>query len=316
MTSLRVLRPGVQSTVQGKPRHGLRHQGVPYSGAADALSLALANRLVGNPLAAPGIEMSLSGAAFLARSASVLAVTGAASEVRLNGQLAGMHRVLELRSGDTLDIGPAMNGARSYLAIAGGVDVPEVLGGPSTYLPAGIGGLDGRALREGDELRCLHGTTGAPGETTPPEFRPRFSGVVTLRAVSGPEFGLLDEAGRTELYREAYTVSARNDRMGLALDGPGLKVRSEGRLDSRPVFPGTVQCPESGQLFLLGADCQTSGGYPRVAEVIRCDRFLIGQLRSGSRVRFLPRDPDMARADYLSVLAFWRGWLVDPETAI
>ena len=314
--SLKVLRPGVQSTVQAGPRHGLRHQGVPHSGAADALSLALANRLVGNPLAAPGVEMSLSGAEFLAEAPTTLAVTGADSEVRVNGQFAGMHRVLELERGDALDVGAAIGGARSYLAVAGGIDVPEALGSASTYLPAGIGGFAGRALCEGDELHCLDGPDGPPAGETPREFRPRFGEVVTLRAVHGREFGLLDETSRSELYSEGYTVSPRNDRMGLALDGRRLGVRSAGRLDSRPVFPGTVQCPEGGELFLLGADCQTSGGYPRVAEVIRCDRFLIGQLRRGSRVRFLVRDPDTARADYLAVLAFWRGWLTEPETVI
>ena len=314
--SLLLVRPGVQTTIQAGPRRGWRHLGVPYSGAADALSLALANRLVGNPLDAPGIEMSLSGAGFRASSALAVAVTGADSEIDVNGQRAAMHRPLQLDAGDSLEIGPAQTGARSYLAVAGGLAVPDTLGSPSTYVPAGIGGLDGRALREGDELRCRSGTSSVSAEPTPEKFRPRFGDVVTLRAVNGREFDLLDDAGRAALYGEAYTVTARNDRMGLALDGPALRVRSEGRLASRPVFPGTLQCPEGGQLFLLGADCQTSGGYPRVAEVVRCDRFLIGQLRSGSRVRFLARDADTARADYLSVLAFWQDWLGELQTVI
>lgn len=314
--SLALLRPGVQSTVQSGPRRGLRHQGVPYSGAADALSLALANRLVGNPLSAPGIEMSLSGAKFLARSRITAAVTGAESDVRAAGQQTRTHRLVELRAGDTLEIGPAIGGARSYLAVAGGIDVPDVLGSASTYLPAGIGGYRGHALREGDELRVGVPSGDPPADATPREFRPRFGATVTLRTVKGREFDLLDDNGRAALYAEAYAVSPRNDRMGLALDGPKLGVRSTGRLASRPVFPGTVQCPESGELFLLGADCQTTGGYPRVAEVIRGDRFLIGQLRSGSRLRFLARDPATARADYLSVLAFWRDWLPHPEAVI
>lgn len=314
--SLAVFRPGVQSTVQSGPRRGLRHQGVPYSGAADPLSLALANRLVGNPLSAPGVEMSLSGAAFLARSRLTVAVTGAESEVRAAGRRTAMHRLVELRAGDTLEIGPAIGGARSYLAVAGGIDVPDVLGSASTYLPAGIGGFGGRALKEGDELQVGVPSGESPADATPRNFRPRFGDAVTLRTVRGREFALLDEAGQAALYAEAYAVSPRNDRMGLAVEGPKLRVRSTGRLTSRPVFPGTLQCPESGELFLLGADCQTSGGYPRVAEVIRGDRFLIGQLRSGSRLRFLERDADTARADYLSVLDFWRDWLPDPEAVI
>ena len=289
---------------------------MPYSGAADALSLALANRLVGNSLDAAGIEMSLSGAGFCARSPLAVAVTGADSEVGVCGRRAGMHRLLQLDAGDSLEVGPAVTGARSYLAVAGGLAVPEVLGSASTYLPAGIGGLHGRVLRQGDRFCCLDNTHSTPAEATPPDFRPRFGDTVTLRAVNGREFGLLDDASRAALYSKAYAVSPRSDRMGLALDGPRLGVRAKGRLDSRPVFPGTLQCPEGGALFLLGADCQTTGGYARVAEVIRCDRFLIGQLRSGSRLRFLPRDPDTARADYLSVLAFWRHWLSDPETVI
>ena len=122
-------------------------------------------------------------------------------------------------------------------------------------------------------------------------------------------FEMLDEAGRALLFTERFHVGGRNNRMGVALDGVRLPPRSAGNLDSRPVFPGTVQCPESGQPFVLGVDAQTTGGYPRIAEVIRADRSLIGQLRTGAAFHLLRRDTATAASELKSLLAFWSDWL-------
>ena len=150
--TLRILKPGLQTTVQACPRAGLRHLGVPASGAADPLSLALANRLVGNALLAPGIETTLTGVRLLFEDDGFAAITGAKAKARLNGERVKLHRTLAVAAGDELEIGPAKAGARNYLALAGGVAVDEVLGSASTYLPAGFGGFEGRALRSGDVI--------------------------------------------------------------------------------------------------------------------------------------------------------------------
>lgn len=307
--SLLVEAPGLQTLIQGAPRRGMRHQGVPASGAADPLSLALANRLVGNPLAAAALEVTLSGVRLVSRAPCRIAVTGAPCSIAVNGQARPMHHQLDLAPGARLELGSAERGARSYLAVAGAFAAHEVLGSPSTYLPARLGGHHGRALETGDMLVIAGDPAEEGAAATPPGFRWTPPATWTLRALPGAEFGLLDAASQAALFAERFQVSGRNDRMGVALEGVPLTSRSAGDLDSRPVFPGTVQCPESGQPFVLGVDAQTTGGYPRVAEVIRADRSLVGQLRTGAVFHFLRRDADTAASELKSLHAFWSDWL-------
>jgi biotin-dependent carboxylase-like uncharacterized protein len=154
--SFRVLKPGLQTTVQAGPRTGMRHLGVPASGAADPLSLALANKLVGNPLLAPALETTLTGVSLAFDERAYVAISGAKAKARINGERVKLHRTFVVGEGDELEVGPARAGARNYVAFGGGIDVPEVLGSASTYLPAGFGGHEGRALRAGDSLSIRH----------------------------------------------------------------------------------------------------------------------------------------------------------------
>ena len=304
-----VLKPGLQTTVQAGPRTGLRHLGVPAAGAADPLSLALANRLVGNPLLAPGLETTLNGVALGFQGEGLVAITGARAKARLNGERVKLHRTLAVAAGDELEIGPARLGARNYLAVAGGIDVEEVLGSASTYLPAGFGGLQGRALRGGDVV-ATGPAVGTPEMLkTPKEFRPLASNSWALRACYGAEVDLLSKESRFDLFDTNFSVGFRADRMGLQLEGARFEVTSGGRLASAPVFPGTIQCPEDGTPFLLSIDAQTIGGYPRVAQVARADRHLIGQLRPGNHVRLLWRDAESARDELLAKHNYWGEWL-------
>ena len=311
-----VVEAGLQTTVQAAPRQGLRHLGVPYAGAADPLSLALANRLVGNDLATPGLEVTLSGMLLRTHVACRVAVTGAACTLSVDGRPAAIHEQLSLEAGEALRIGAAETGVRSYLAVAGGIVVDELLGSASTYLPASLGGYRGRALEAGDRLVVGSAQGRGSAAQTPERYRPDFRGTWSLRVCRGAEFPSLTAESRERLFAGRYTVGRRADRMGVALDGVVLNSDSTGVLDSRPVFPGTLQCPEGGQALLLGVDAQTTGGYPRVAEVIRADRQWIGQLRSGDRLRFLLRDAATARREYAATLGFWREWLPGVEALI
>ncbi len=307
--TITVQKPGLQTLVQGRPRRGFRHLGVPWSGAADALSLALANRLVGNELGAPGLEVTLSGIELRFDTTTRVAVCGARCRVHVDNKLKRMHRRMTVKEGAVLKLGAAEKGVRSYIAVAGGIAGDEVMGSASTYYPAGLGGFHGRALRHGDALHVADRQIGEGDWETPEEFRLGFTGAWTLRATRGAEcerlLGRSDEA----LFGGRFRISSRNDRMGTELSGPVLRVASSGGLDSRPVFPGTVQCPESGVPFLLGSDAQTTGGYPRVAEVIRADRYLVGQLRTGNSLRFLERDTETAARELAGLHRFWREWL-------
>lgn len=307
--SITVLKPGLQTTIQSRPRIGLRHQGVQAGGAADPLSLALANRLLGNAWDAPAFEATLHGPTIRFESACAFAVTGAQVSVTLNGASCDRYETLFASGGDELVVGAAEVGARSYIALAGGVAVDEVLGSMSTNLQAGFGGLQGRALRSGDTVQFDHRE--AEWIRTPDEFRPPMTSSWAIRACASAETELLDAASLEALFDTNWVVDNRADRMGMRLDGPTLEVASDGRMASAGVLPGTIQCPEDGMPYMLGVDAGTVGGYPRIAQVARLDRHVLGQLRPGDHLRLLRREPDEAVAELHAKLDYWRAWLPD-----
>ncbi|NNF40661.1 MAG: biotin-dependent carboxyltransferase family protein [Woeseiaceae bacterium] len=312
--SLTVLKAGLQTTVQSRPRTGLRHLGVPASGAADPLSLALANRLVGNAWDTPALEATLLGPTLRFEQACAFAIVGAHTQSTSNGTPVEEHETLHAEAGDELVTGAVEKGARFYIAVAGGVAADELLGSCATYLPANFGGYRGRALETGDELQLTPAT--AQRLQTPAAYRPPMSSSWALRACESFEAEQLTTKSREQLFNSNWTVGRRSDRMGLQLEGPLLDVSSGGRMPSAAVFPGTVQCPESGSPYVLSVDAGTVGGYPRVAQVVRADRHLLGQLRPGDHLRFLKREQSAARGELLAKLDYWRAWLPDIEQVI
>ena len=309
--SLTVLKAGLQTTLQSRPRVGLRHFGVAASGAADSLSLALANRLLGNAWDVPALEATLLGPTLRFDVACAFALTGALAAASLNGRPVEFHETLFAAAGDELAIGAAEKGARVYIAVAGGFIAGQILGSKSTYLLAGLGGHHGRALKDGDVLKVS--PVSATPLRTPDEFRPPLGSSWALRACASFEISQLDDESRDKLFNTNWTVARRADRMGLQLEGPTLAISSGGRMPSAPVFPGTVQCPESGTPYVLSVDAGTVGGYPRVAQVARVDRHLLGQLRPGDHVRLLLREPQTAIEELRQKINYWRAWLPDMD---
>lgn len=285
--SLLVLAPGPQTTIQAGRRDGARRFGVPGAGPADGLSHALANRLCANAPDAPALEIALGGARFQFEAPTRFAVAGAPAALALDGAPVEAHRTLSADAGATLEIGGARAGARLYLAVCGGFDATEILRSRSTYLPAGLGGVEGRALATGDRLEIGARARTAADAETPRALRPLFSGSWLLRATPSADTADLAPASRDAFFSQTFQVSRAADRMGVRLEGAALALRSDGRTPSAAAFPGLVQCPADGAPILLGADAQTTGGYPRIAAVIRADRHLIGQLRPGDAIRFL-----------------------------
>ena len=306
-----VIRPGLQTTVQAGPRRGMRHLGVPAAGAADPLSLALANRLVGNAPLTAALESTLTGVALRFEGDGFVAITGAKAKARLNGERVKLHRTLAVSDGDEFELGSAKAGARNYVAFAGGIAIEEVLGSGSTYLPAGFGGHEGRALQADDVIATRPWPSAPAMISTPGDFRPHAATSWALRACHGAEIDLLDKEDKFDLFDTNFTIGNRADRMGLQFEGTSFQVASGGQLDSAPVFPGTIQCPEDGRPFLLSIDAQTIGGYPRVAQIARVDRHLIGQLRPGDHVRLLWRDEESAAEELRAKHEYWRQWLPD-----
>jgi len=309
-----VIKPGLQTTIQSRPRTGVRHLGVPSSGAADPLSLALANRLVGNAWDAPALEATLLGPTLEFEKSCAVALAGGQAECTLNGQRINAHETIAVKAGDRLSIGATAAGARVYIAFAGGLSADVMLGSASTYLTGAFGGFGGRALEAGDRPHFFQEF--AEPCSTPQQFRMPMTSSWALRCCQSFEAGMLSNAGRQALFDTNWKVGRRADRIGLQLEGPALEILSEGRMPSAGLFPGTVQCTESGSPFVLSIDAGTVGGYPRVAQVARCDRHLLGQLRPGDHVRLLPRNAEQADADLGAKLDYWRAWIGDIERVI
>lgn len=314
--TITVLTPGLQTTIQAGPRRGYRHKGVPASGAADPLSLGLANHLVGNELLAPALEVNLVGPALRFEAQHAIALTGGDADVTLNNEPLEFHQTIVVNAGDDLVVGSIEVGMRIYIAFHGSLQATAILSSTSTYLPAALGGFEGRALEKGDVLDTVSASPVTQVLTTPAEHRPPITSRWALRACRGAETHLLQDQQRSALIDTNWTIGRRADRMGMQLEGPALGVASAGRLPSAAVFPGTIQCPEDGAPFVLGVDAGTTGGYPRIAQVARCDRHLLGQMRPGDHVRFLPRQPQEAIDELRAKHDYWRKWLPDIESVI
>jgi len=304
-----VVKPGLQTTIQSRPRTGQRHLGVPSSGPVDALSMALANKLVGNAPWITALETTLTGITLAFRCETAIAITGAAARCTLNGEAVEQHRTIEVRSGEVLVVGAAETGVRSYLAVAGGVEADEVLGSASTYLTAGFGGHDGRSLVAGDVLCLQNADVAAPLLETPPDFRMPVPDSWTLRAGHSSETSWLENPG--EMFDQTFSIANRSDRMGIKLEGRALAINSDGQMPSVPVFPGTIQCTQDGSLYVMAVDSGTTGGYPRIAKVARIDCHLLGQLRPGNRLKLIHRTDEDAARELLEKHAYWRTWLPD-----
>lgn len=304
--SLQVLAAGPQTTVQGAPRIGLRHHGVPLGGPADPLSMALANRLVGRPPWASALEIALGPARLRFSAATRFALTGAQAKLRLDGRAVPWHRTLPASAGSVLEIGPCLAGARVYLALAATLAADVFMDSTSTYLPAGVGGHQGRALRAGDVLAWTGEDRTLPLLETPRQLRPPLARRWTLRVVPGPDW----PAGATLAELAGLRVGARMDRMGLALAGGGLpEVAQAAARSSEALFPGAIQRTPDGKGFLLLADGQTTGGYPHLLQVVRADRHLAGQLRQGDDLRLLAVDQATAQAALAHKHALMAHWL-------
>ncbi|WP_425410760.1 biotin-dependent carboxyltransferase family protein [Hyphococcus sp.] len=302
----KIVQPGLATMVQDLGRPAQRHLGVPLSGGADPVSLALANAAAGNSDNTPALECTIKGPVLTFEKNVTFAMAGADMAPRLNGAEAPLYQPIEAKAGDTLELAASKTGARMYIAFQGGVAGDRFLGGVSTYLPAAIGGFQGRLLRAGDTLYSADRNLFAPREI-PPSMRAILSNTFVLRATRGPETDSFK--GSEYIFGSRWTVGRRASRMGAQLEGTALKLEQAPPMASSPVFPGTVQCPPDGAPFLLLADAQTVGGYPRIAQVIAADLHLAGQLRPGGEVWFRRISPEDARETAYRKAALFEGFL-------
>jgi biotin-dependent carboxylase-like uncharacterized protein len=278
-----VLKPGLLTTVQDSGRWGHQHVGIPVAGPMDPWSHARANRLVGNDQDAATLEITLIGPRLRFETPAVVALSGGSFTVQVEGRAATMDRPVRVAAGQEIDLGRCTQGARAYLAIRGGVDVPPVFGSRATHLPSAMGGVSGRALIAGDVLRIGSLVYGPILETVSP--RPAPSGDPIARVLPGPDEEPALAGCLEALISSRFEVSSESNRMGYRLRGARLEAPAADRL-STPTPMGTIQVPEGGSPIVLMADRQTTGGYPRVAAVISADLGIVGQLKPGDWVRF------------------------------
>lgn len=283
MNNLVVRYAGMLTTVQDLGRPAARRYGVPVGGAMDPLALRVANLLVGNPEDAAGLECTLTGPELSFASDTWVAVCGAAAHGVSEA------KPLLVRAGEVFSLRQLKKGCRAYLAVAGGIDVPKVLGSAATYTRGELGGHLGRALRAGDRLNI------GPSATTyqdhgywslVEEFRPRHPVDAEVRFVPGPQWSWFSSEGLDSFQLEPYSVLAQSDRMGVRLSGPPIARATRLEMNSEPVSAGAVQVPPDGQPIVLMADCQVIGGYPKIGHVITVDLPVIAQLRAGETLRF------------------------------
>jgi len=297
---------GLLTTVQDLGRYGYQQYGVPTAGAMDEFSLRIANWLVGNPENAAALEITLSGPVLAFRGPTIVSVSGGDLSPQLNGAPVPMWESFAVQPGDVLSFAGRQNGCRAYLAVAGGFQVPEVMGSRSTYVCGSIGGLAGRALIAGDIL------TGQPpelcssavaGRRLPAAFRPDYGEEVILRVILGPQDDLFTPEGLELFSRSTYTITADSDRMGYRLAGPAVNHKAGADIISDGLPLGAVQVPGHGNPIIMLADRQTTGGYAKIATVSTADLPRLAQMLPGQRIRFQPISPATARQVYLEYLA-------------
>jgi antagonist of KipI len=282
--------------VQDFGREGFGVLGISASGAADAVALRLGNLLLENKAGTPALEITLTGGTFLFPDGAVICLAGANFGAQVDGQALELWRPYAILPGKRVVFGATRDYARCYLCVAGGIGVTQFLGSASTHVLSGLGGWEGRALRRGDVLQIgklrknIRRRKLRPGvlNTLKPEKK--------LRVTRGPQFDWFAEEARRALASGNFVVSEDSNRIGLRLDGPRLAARVNAEMISEGAPVGAIQVTPSGQAILLFVEQQTTGGYPKIANVISADFHSLGQLRPRDEVRFERVDWDTARS--------------------
>jgi antagonist of KipI len=284
--TLEITKPGLLTSIQDLGRHGHQAFGVPVAGPMDTFSHRLANQLVGNEPDAATLEVTLIGPELVIEAETTLAIAGALFEATCDGRPVPMGASVAVQPGQRLKFGRLVQGARAYMAVAGGILTEPVLSSRATHLVSGIGGIDGRALQAGDRLPVLARPSSrsqrkAVGLTLPTGGRAR------LRVVPGPQDAWFQPEALKMMAGVSFRISPRSNRMGYRLEGPPLARARDGELISEPVGMGAIQVPAAGEPILLMADRQTAGGYPKIGHVISADLPLAGQLAPGDFIEFI-----------------------------
>ncbi|MEH7342435.1 biotin-dependent carboxyltransferase family protein [Bacillus sp. JJ1532] len=288
MEFLEIMKPGMLSTIQDLGRKNYQFYGVSACGAMDALSLRLANILVGNNEWEAGLEITMLGPKIKFIKDGLIAITGADLSPMLNGETVPLWKSIKVYKGDILDFGSIKYGCRSYLAMAGGIDVPPIMGSKSTFLRGGYGGLEGRKLQKGDVI-CIgemKAKTSFLARKLPPSYIPNYKENRMVRVILGPQNDAFTEEAIDLMLSTPYQISTNSDRMGYRLEGKALTHLNGPDIFSDFITAGSIQVPGNGQPIILMSDCQVTGGYTKIGVVIGVDLPYLAQRRPGDYVCF------------------------------
>ena len=311
--AIEVISPGLQTTIQGLPRYGFAHLALSAGGPIDQESARLANALLGNPDDAAGLEIAGAGTKLLFHEDVWVAWVGARCISQVNGTAIPGNRPVFLRKGETLSFGPMLQGYRIFLALSGGIDSEFILGGRGSHLSAGIGG---KALQKGDLLYLPRAQDSfqvpfikklREAQISFPKWSiasPALPGdkIELIKVLPSIHLDVLSSAEQDALWKTVWTISSQSNRMGMRLESD-FKISSPVTgIASQGIWFGTVQLPPSGQPILMMAEHQTTGGYPRLMEMISSERSKLAQLKPGDKIQFLPITLD--EADQINALYF------------
>jgi len=309
MPSVIIQSPGLLTTIQDSGRIGYQRFGIPVSGAMDTYSLQLANALVGNHPDAACLEITIAGPEIIFTGTGAIAISGADMRPAINGKPVPNNKTIGVKSGDILIFKGLKSGCRSYIAFAGGINVPPVMGSRSTYLRAKIGGLEGRALRAGDEIPLGVYLGKLSIMEIPGEMVLSYKSNQTIQIIPGPEVHRFDPEGVYNFLTSDYIVTEQSDRMGYRLSGnPVRHQQGDADIISAGISFGTIQIAGDGQPIILMADRQTTGGYTRIANVVSVDLTLAAQLKPGDKIRFCEITLEKAQALYIARLRKLERW--------
>jgi antagonist of KipI len=308
--TIRIVKPGLFTTVQDRGRYGYAHLGISPCGAADAVSLKIGNLLVGNDEYAPALEMTLLGATIEFEGWAKVAITGAKCECKVGSNSVTSNAPVEIAAGSVLQCGSTTDGARCYLAVQGGIHVPTVMGSASTDIRGRFGGHQGRRLQTGDVLQV--------GCASQSYHRRLRAGAVEelrshgpIRVTSGAQRNWFSDETYARFFANSYAISEQSDRAGLRLKGDAISTRESKQLLTDGIPLGAIQVPQDGQPIILFVDQQTTGGYPKIANVIAADMHRIGQLRPRDEVRFseasIPQAIEALRVRERWLKEIWEG---------
>jgi antagonist of KipI len=282
---IRVELPGLMSTVQDLGREGFGPLGVSASGAADPIALRIGNRLLGNTEGAAALELTLVGGTFRFETDTWVSLTGSDFEATLDGEPLTTWTAHPVGAGQVLQMRSTRTGARCYLCVSGGIEVPLVLGSASTHVLSALGGLSGRPLRKGDALRT--GPCRPPAaRRLNPDMAERLAPRRRLRVTDGLQSDWFTKPSQRSLFEVSFRVTEASDRMGLRLEGSPIESTSQADLITTGVALGAIQVPAGGQPVIVFVEQQTTGGYPVIANVIAADLASVGQLRPRDAVEF------------------------------